>query len=133
MHRLDLNAVFYSPILTCKPTWDNVCDYKDLSSGRIQQSFALQGPIQKKFWIFKSFFGLILSALSLMAFVLEFRMSRYTHTTEVGIDQSGKRHALSVSITLSKTLISVWHFPKQTQSRCPLRPHCTVKEFKKTF
>jgi hypothetical protein len=60
-------------------------------------------------------------------------MSRYTGKTGVGIDQPGKRHALSVSIPLSKILISVWHFPKQTQSRCPLRPHCAVKEFKKTF
>lgn len=75
----------------------------------------------------------MLSALPHMAFVLEFRMSSYTHAIEAGIDQSRKRHALSVSITLSKILISVWHFPKQTQSRCPLRPHCAVKEFKKTF
>lgn len=45
----------------------------------------------------------------------------------------GRNCALSVSITLNKILISAWHFPKQTQSRCPLRPHSAVKKFKKTF
>lgn len=81
----------------------------------------------------ETFLAQTLSALPHMAFVLEFRMSSSTHATEAGIDQPRKRHTLSVSITLSKMLISVWHFPKQTQSRCPLRPHCAVKEFKKTF
>lgn len=45
----------------------------------------------------------------------------------------GRSQALSVSITLNKIVISAWHFPKQTQSRCPPRPHCAVKKFKRTF